>query len=188
MDNIRQRLRAYGGELHHQVDEAFSAFTLDSAAGYQQFLQAHGAALFSLEHALEHAGVEHLLTDWPARRRRDALRADLLALGCPVPTSLPVAAPTTAGWCWGAAYVLEGSRLGGQVLLRRLRAAQPEAPANYLGHAAEPGLWPGFLQQLEAGAMGIDEHELQRGVDDAFGLFLRAAEQQAAAGQTLELA
>lgn len=188
MDNIRQRLRAYGGALHQQVDEAFSGFTLDSAAGYRQFLQAHGAALFSLEAALEQGGIERLLQDWPARRRRDALRADLLALGCAVPTPFPLSASASSGWCWGAVYVLEGSRLGGQVLLRRLRAAQPGAPANYLGHATEHGLWPGFLQQLEAGAAGIDEHELQRGVDDAFGVFLRAAEQQAAAEQALALA
>lgn len=188
MDNIRQRLRSYGGALHHQVDEAFSTFTLDSAEGYRQFLQAHAAALFSLESALERAGIDPLLSDWPARRRGDALRADLLALGAELPMPLPVSAPASAGWCWGAAYVLEGSRLGGQVLLRRLRAVQPEAPANYLGHATEPGLWPGFLQQLEAGAAGIDEHELQRGVDDAFAVFLRAAQEQAAAGQTLELA
>lgn len=188
MDNIRQRLRTYGGALHQQVDEAFSGFSLDDAEGYRQFLQAHGTALFSLEHALENAGIAQLLTDWPARRRRDALRADLDALNCSVPTPLPMTAPVCAGWCWGAAYVLEGSRLGGQVLLRRLRAGQPEAPANYLGHATAPGLWPGFLQQLEAGAVGIDEHELQRGVDDAFGLFLRAAEQQSAAEHVLELA
>lgn len=188
MDNIRQRLRAYGGVLHHQVDEAFSGFSLDSASGYREFLQAHAGALFSLEAALERGGIEALLHDWPSRRRRDALRADLLALGCELPLSLPVTAPASAGWCWGAAYVLEGSRLGGQVLLRRLRAAQPEAPANYLGHASEPGLWPAFLQQLEAGALGIDEHELQRGVDDAFGIFLRAAEQQVETGAELVMA
>lgn len=186
MDNIRQRLRAYGGALHQQVDDAFSGFSLEDADGYRQFLQAHGAALFSLERALENAGIEQLLSDWPARRRREALHADLTALGCSVPMPLPVTASASAGWCWGAAYVLEGSRLGGQVLLRHLRAAQPEAPAHYLGHAAAPGLWTAFLQQLEAGAAGIDEHELQRGVDDAFGLFLRAAEQQATTGQVLE--
>src|SRR6218665_3826641 len=118
MDNIRQRLRAYGGALHQQVDDAFSGFTLADAQGYRQFLQAHGAALFSLEHALENAGIEQLLIDWPARRRRDALRADLLAVGCALPLPVTFTASASLGWCWGAAYVLEGSRLGGQVLLR----------------------------------------------------------------------
>jgi heme oxygenase len=181
MDNLRQRLRLWGGALHHQVDTAFSALTLETADGYRQFLQAHAAALFSLEDCLAQQGVSQLLDDWPARQRSDALRADLQALNCEPAPALTITPRGGPGWCWGALYVLEGSRLGGKLLARRLQAAQPGAPMHYLDHAADQGLWPGFLQRLESQAHGCDERALQQGVEDAFGLFIRAASASAEA-------
>jgi len=181
MTSLRQRLREFGAGLHQEVDDAFSALSLESAEGYCRFLRAHAAALFSLEKTLEQNGIAQFLNDWPQRRRSEALRADLLALGCAPVAPLASRATASAAWCWGAAYVLEGSRLGGQVLARRLQAAQPGAPMNYLGHATVAGLWPAFLQQLETQAQDCDEHELQRGVQEAFSLFLRAAQGQTTA-------
>ena len=181
MTSLRQRLREFGAGLHQEVDDAFSALSLETVEGYRRFLQAHAAALFCLEKTLEQNGVEQLLDDWPQRRRSNALRADLLELGC-APVAPPASRTTVSvGWCWGALYVLEGSRLGGQLLARRLQAAQPGAPMNYLGHATVAGLWPAFLQQLETQAQDCDERELQRGVQEAFSLFLRAAQGQSTA-------
>jgi len=178
MDNVRAHLRQAGAGLHQEVDDAFSALSVETADGYRHFLQAHAAALFNLEHCLEQNGIEQLLDDWPQRRRSDALRADLAALNCRPVAPLPARSSVSQAWCWGAAYVLEGSRLGGQVLARRVQAAQPGATMRYLAHAATPGLWPSFLQRLESHAQHCDERELQRGVTEAFELFLEAARGQ----------
>lgn len=179
MDSVRQRLKQASAGLHQQVDEAFSDFSLATPDGYRAFLRAHAAALFALEAALERNAIDTLLEDWPQRRRSVALRHDLEALGDEAPPALGLPqAPLNTGWCWGACYVLEGSRLGGQLLARRLQQAQPGAPMAYLAHAARAGLWQGFLQRLETAAGGCDEGELRRGVEDAFQLFLDAARQQ----------
>ncbi|WP_028238927.1 biliverdin-producing heme oxygenase [Stutzerimonas azotifigens] len=176
--SLRQWLRQASGPLHARVDEAFGAFALDSREGYRRFLRAHGRALGTLEPALEAAGVDRLLADWPQRRRRMALRDDLAQLGEPMPA--PLAAPAIGGeaWCWGAVYVLEGSRLGARVLTARVRPAEP---LGYLGHGAGQPLWPGFLQALESGAQALDPAQLQAGAEAAFALFLQAAEAERAA-------
>lgn len=52
-------------------------------------------------------------------------------------------------FCWGIAYVLEGSRLGGQVLYRRLQARLAPHPLRYLGQRADgAGRWPQTLASL----------------------------------------
>ncbi|MES2510253.1 MAG: biliverdin-producing heme oxygenase [Pseudomonadota bacterium] len=50
---------------------------------------------------------------------------------------------------WGIAYVLEGSRLGGQVLFRRLQQQLAPHPLRYLGERGADGMpWPQFLAGL----------------------------------------
>jgi heme oxygenase len=52
-------------------------------------------------------------------------------------------------FCWGVAYVLEGSRLGGQVLYRRLQAPLAPHPLRYLGERHVHGRpWPQTLAAL----------------------------------------
>lgn len=185
MDSLRQRLKGFSAGLHQRVDEAFSAFPLESAQGYRRFLQAHGAALFGLERTLEANAIETLIDDWPQRRRSDVLRADLRVLGIEQPAPPEPLRHVGPGWCWGALYVLEGSRLGARLLAQRLQAAQPTAPMDYLSHAAAEGLWPRFLQRLEADAGGCAEDQLRQGVADAFGQFLVAAHRQSEAEANL---
>ena len=51
-------------------------------------------------------------------------------------------------FCWGVAYVLEGSRLGGQVLYGRLRAHLAPHPLRYLQHGTGGPSWPDTLRAL----------------------------------------
>lgn len=53
---------------------------------------------------------------------------------------------------WGVAYVIEGSRLGGQVLYRRLAEPLAPHPLRYLqGAGAQTGAhWRAFLESLRA--------------------------------------
>lgn len=63
-----------------------------------------------------------------------------------------VAAPVDASYAMGVAYVVEGSQLGGRVLLRRLRDAGVPHSLNYLeGHGATTGAhWMTFLTALRS--------------------------------------
>lgn len=51
-------------------------------------------------------------------------------------------------FCWGIAYVLEGSRLGGQVLYKRLQAHLAPHPLRYLQRGTEGPSWPQTLKAL----------------------------------------
>jgi heme oxygenase len=52
-------------------------------------------------------------------------------------------------FCWGIAYVLEGSRLGGQVLYRRLQPRFAPHPLHYLSpRPATAQSWPQTLALL----------------------------------------
>lgn len=187
MADLRQQLKTRSAELHHQVDAAFSAFSLATPEGYRRFLLAHALALWPLEQQLEASGVEQLLDDWPQRRRSTALRTDLHLLGVE-PSPPPATSPTrSAGWCWGALYVLEGSRLGARLLSQRLQAAQPGAPMHYLSHAQGEGFWQTFLQRLHNQTDGQAHPDLHQGVNDAFERFLAAARQHSPRGAALLL-
>lgn len=176
--SLRQQLRCATTPLHHQVDAAFSAYALHTRDGYSDFLLAHARALFGLELALEGAGIERLLADWPQRRRRDALRHDLLALDLAVPTPLTLPDTLDNATCWGLVYVLEGSRLGARLLLEQVDKTpwpgQLDA-LHYLQHAGDSTLWPRFLSQLEQAAGGLDAAAVCRGAELGFQLFITAA-------------
>ncbi|HAQ87314.1 MAG TPA: heme oxygenase [Pseudomonas sp.] len=175
MDTLRNQLRSATAAQHERVDAAFSAYRLDQPEGYRAFLQAHAQVLIPLEIELEQAGIETMLDDWPLRCRRQALLADLKALGCAEPPLTPAGMAPSPGWSWGAAYVIEGSRLGGRVLARRVADANPSAPLRYLNHGSATPLWPSFLQKLEQQGSACDWSEVLTGANDTFERFLGAA-------------
>lgn len=176
MDTLRNSLRAATALHHERVDAAFSTFDLGQPGGYRAFLHAHAQVLIPLEDALERAGIAEMIIDWPQRRRSQALRADLADLGATVGFPTPYDAPLSPGWCWGAAYVIEGSRLGGKVLARRVAQADPSAPLRYLGHGSATPLWPSFLQMLEQHGPRCEWRDLLAGAHDTFERFLAAAQ------------
>ncbi|MCW8155760.1 heme oxygenase [Stutzerimonas stutzeri] len=175
MAELRTQLREATAALHAQVDAAFSGFALDQPDDYRRFLRAHGRVLSATEVALERAGFAELLDDWPMRVRRHSLLADLEELECRAPA--PLQAPRISGIasCWGVAYVLEGSRLGGRVLARRIRQADPNAPVRYLEHGDVARLWPTFLSQLELAAPGCAWDPMLAAAQSTFRLFADAA-------------
>lgn len=162
-------LREATREDHDRVDGAFAAFELGSEAGYRDFLAAHARALVPVESWLAEAG-------FPLAARGAALRSDLAAMG---------AAPAPAarlGWThgdaahWGAAYVIEGSRLGGKVLARQV---PPFFPHAYLAAPHAPGAWRAFLARMDEAAAtgGADWHSAALvAARRTFGLFAAAAE------------
>ena len=170
--SVRFALRDATSELHASVDRRFSGpFATDTSA-YADFLEALARAVVPLERLLERAGIGRLLTDWPARRRAAFLVRDLAILGRDVPPGIAVPPAGNDAWLLGVAYVLEGSRLGGQVLLRRaLENPDPAAreATHYLRHGVGADLWPRFVAQLEGRVSEVDD--AIAGARAAFGLF-----------------
>lgn len=166
------KLRAATRAAHERVDRLGEGFDLTRPAGYRAFLEGHAAALPAIENELEAAGVAQLMPDWPGRRRTRALMQDLADLGAVAPA--PVGAPElrSRAQLMGALYVLEGSRLGGAYLRRRVAQAQPEAPAAYLAHGAGEPLWRSFLAWLEVQpASAEDEAEAIEAAEATFATF-----------------
>lgn len=147
-------LRAATRAEHERLDAMMSGFDLADRASYRAFLAAHAMALSAVETALDEAGFAARLGDWPERRRGSALAADLAALDGAVPA--PLAAPTLTRPAaqWGAAYVIEGSRLGGRFLARQVGATLPK---SYLDAPQPAGGWRVFLAALDEAVTSRDE-------------------------------
>lgn len=147
--SLRDRLREATTQDHAILDARVSDWRIETPAGYAAFLLASAIALTPLELALERAGVQTWLPDWPRRARRDALAADLAALGVEVPVCEPAFVPSP-DFGAGLLYTLEGSRLGARVLARQARGAMDDPPLAYLTHGQGQPLWRDFLTWLES--------------------------------------
>ena len=120
---LRNFLRDATAEQHRRLDDAVAPLTLNTPRGYGAFLVAQAEALFPVERALEDGGIVRLVPDWAARRRTQALQDDLDEMRLAVqPMRAPVLGCDAA--LMGAAYVLEGSRLGARFLRPRVVGLQ----------------------------------------------------------------
>lgn len=165
----RQALREATMTSHERVDALFADFALDTPQDYAAFLSAHGRALSALEPAAR-----------PDQIRMPLLAQDLAALDAPLPPPLPLDVQGSDGFRWGMLYALEGSRLGGAFLARRVGAGLPHA---YLSAAHGKGEWLAFQRALDGAAAEGGEGWLEDAVQGAlaaFALFATAATQQKA--------
>lgn len=142
--DFHQTIRRSTRPCHDEVDALFGQFDLADRSAYADFLSAHAAALIPVEEWLQLASL-----GLPASPRSNALRVDLLALGRPQPAFNPLTWPDREADRWGAAYVIEGSRLGGAMLLRNVPQDYPRA---YLGSVHPSGNWRAFLAALQTRA------------------------------------
>jgi heme oxygenase len=72
----------------------------------------------------------------------------------------------------GAAYVLEGSRLGAALILQTLR---PSKATRFFRHGHGKGLWPSFLSVLETNdEVRANFDQTRSAALEVFGLFIRA--------------
>ena len=168
----RDMLRHATDAAHRRLDAAMGVHDLSDPAGYRAFLAAHARALPALEDALARGGFAAALPGWAEGRRTAALWADLRGMGAAVAPMRHAA--LSGGAAWGAAYVLEGSRLGARVLLRRAQAggsAEVAANTRFLSHGGGVR-WRAFLDALEA-ALADDAAAVQAriGACAAFALF-----------------
>jgi len=143
--NARTILSSATANHHRRVDDTFSAFALGDPASYGLFLRAQAVAHLPVEDALAAGGIAAIVRDWSARRRYKQLRLDLAELRLNVPTPVGSIALEGTPALLGALYVLEGSRLGGALLRKRVA---PDLPTRFLDKA-DPTAWRTLLSLLE---------------------------------------
>lgn len=169
---LRNALRAGTAEYHNVVDDLFGRFDLSDRQDYGAFLTGHARVLPAVEQALEDGGIAGLLPDWPERRRTEMLRSDLASLGLQIPPALAFGPLQGDDALWGAVYVLEGSKLGGAMLAKRVPA---ELPATYLSHQGPKGSMKTFMDKL-AETQASNEDQAIAAARSVFAAFRSAAE------------
>lgn len=176
--SVRMRLREATRRSHERVDSLFSSFDLGSPGGYAAFLEAHFIAMDRLEQHIDYGKLPLSINSLPAIDYRPLLAADLAGLTGETPSRL--AAPRTAitpDEMVGLIYVKAGSRMGAQILLRRVRDLNPDLPVRYLAERAGIGYWQCFIAALETDfSTQPDIHGLENGAEAGFGFFEDACE------------
>ncbi|MBW9117800.1 biliverdin-producing heme oxygenase [Rhizobium cauense] len=169
---LRSALRAQTSDCHAEVDTIFGRFDLSNPQQYASFLSAHARIVPVVETALERAGIHKHLPDWKERSRRDLLMADLTDLRARPPVLLQQFTLHGDAQLWGAAYVLEGSKLGGAMLAK---AVPGGLPARYLTPNGPRGSIKVFMDRLDLAELADPENAIST-ARRVFGLFRRAAE------------
>ena len=154
----RFALRDETSQAHAALDQLYSRLKLDQPGDYGVFLQSHAAAFIPVEDALLAAGAETLTPGWAARRRAPALRDDLHRMELEIPAPGEPPAFEDEAEVLGGMYVLEGSRLGGAVLVR---SVGPGLPTRFLS-PGDPAQWRAF-QALLRERLTTDAHVLRAG-------------------------
>ncbi|MEG3125616.1 biliverdin-producing heme oxygenase [Sphingomonas sp. GB1N7] len=173
MSGAREALRRETRDCHDRVDAVYSTFRLDTREGYGAFLAAQAAAHIPCEAALDHAQAERIVPDWPMRRRAALLMQDLAGIGFPASAFRIEPQFETEPAVLGAIYVLEGSRLGGAMLVR---SVPTDLPHRFLG-ASVPGAWRNLMQFIDARLRSDAEiGEAVAAARTVFGLFERAGQ------------
>ena len=151
---------------HDRVDAAYAGHDLADHGDYVRFLRAHARALPAAEDALA-------IRDLPRwRRRTQLLAADLTTLGTTMPDPLDFVLPAGRAAALGALYVVEGSRLGGVMLARRVADTLPRA---YLDARHERGEWRALLAAIDADIGDDTIAEAVVGAHAVFALYAAAA-------------
>jgi heme oxygenase (biliverdin-IX-beta and delta-forming) len=159
-----------------------SAALTDGTLNLQQYTQLL-CSLYVIHHQIENymAGV---LLPYPTlaafcQKKLPWLTDDLMALGATIPDvpAMGIIPPSTSeAYLVGMLYVLEGSMLGGQVILKGLRknAELSHLPHRYYtGNGQLTGArWKAFIQILEETVSLQELESAVNGANFAFSLFL----------------
>jgi heme oxygenase len=151
---------------HRMVDATYSRFDLADRDSYINFLQAHARIVPPIEAVLGHR------SNLPQWRPRAALLSRDLDAFCVRP-SKPLAVIKSLGLAqkFGLLYVLEGSRLGGRLLLQRVGLGYS---SHYLSAKHTSGEWRAFTVALDDRARAENEEWLEgvvAGANHGFELY-----------------
>lgn len=184
--NVRTLLKRATQGLHDDVERHLDLNRPRwTAESYRRLLERFLGIYFPLEQLLDRVNWMDSGIVFSARRKVHWLEADLVHFGLQPAAlgdldlcrNLPRLDDMVSGL--GALYVLEGSTLGGQVILRNLRpqlGLSPETGGRFFSsYGADVGaMWRGFLAVLEQhGGEAAAEQAIVRGAVETFSAFAR---------------
>jgi heme oxygenase len=178
--HLHDRLRSRTSSLHDEAERALNLESrLSSIAAYRGLL----CSLWQI-----HAGYEAAFAvqswsgsdiDFERRRRSGMLLADLTALGVLTVPAAPPSPPLHGLFdAIGCLYVIEGSTLGGQIILRhvreRLGASAAGAASFFRGYGPETGgMWGKLIDAINlTPAQGDDADAMEAGARRTFSTFI----------------
>lgn len=165
--STRSVLRDATAVDHEMVDAAFGQLRVATRRGYTDFLLAH-ARILPLAERLIDPGT--FLENWSGRAQ--SLLEDLAELGAQVPPEIDFSLPDGEAARLGALYVLEGSRLGGSVIVRSVPSRYP---SRFLRSCHPKGAWQKLLNCLEEADSGPAwQRDAVAGARSLFGAYLRS--------------
>jgi heme oxygenase len=180
-ENIVSKLRTYTGTLHSELEKTpISVALLDeqvSTHNYVAYLQKMREIVAFYESNVFPA-LTDTLPDLPKRKKLPLIDEDLNYLASDASelsafeTSL-IANPSIA-YALGCMYVMEGSTLGGKMILKhasKILGIIPEQGGSYFaGYGEETGYyWKTFLQTLQEYSVNHDcDTEILTGAKDTF--------------------
>jgi heme oxygenase len=177
---MRFRLRDRVSALHERLDQTIEAKCFAAGVRLDRLLMIHHQALTAIVPALERAQARRALPGWDGPSRLSAIEADLKMLGItPAAQDMVDLVLAADEEIWGFLYVLEGSSLGGRILLRRVEhdgsPAQLRA-LRYLRGSGVGGCWSSLISRLDALDYHGDPFEIAvAGARKAFDVYLAAA-------------
>ena len=153
--SAHEHLRAATSAGHQAAEAALDLARPVTVEAHRRVLELSLAVFAPVEDVLAHWHLSHP-AGWQVQPRSALAVADLRQLpgaaGGAVPAPWPVVRPRDgaggAPEALGYAYALEGSRLGGSVIRRRIVDHRPGAPVSFFG-AGERGRWRAFLSVLD---------------------------------------
>ena len=169
----RFALKTATDDVHDRLDTLLSKLNLSDRGDYSTFLVTQARVLPAIEQALDSFGMGRIVEDWDEHRRSGLLEADLAELGRAMPESLEIPAIATVPQALGAAYVMEGSRLGGQMLKKSVGRGMP---SSFLFPNGQKAAWPALVAALDENLESAPQlDEAKTAARRTFDLFLEAA-------------
>ena len=173
-ENFRIHLKAHTDPSHARVDQAFSQMDIASPAGLIAFLSVHAACFTAMASAqnAQFRGRNHLA------ELVTSIEHDLDALDVPTPPPLTFKLADCDPLALD--YILEGSRLGSQVLARRWASSvDPHVlgAAAYFSRKPNVGPWRNVCDRLAQIAVGSARAEkIKMDTCALFDMFFDAAQ------------
>jgi heme oxygenase len=162
--SLREALRSSTAAAHAALHEALTPPGARwTPERYVAFLQATLAVVSAAEPAIAAVLPEFMPCTGPTRTKR--LRDDLVALGVETlaPPSPAFPRLASAAAAWGAAYVIEESHCGGQLIAREVTRALPtgKEALHYLRPSGVPAAarWEAFVAGLDAFGASASERD-----------------------------